>query len=59
MIEAVGPTLPNHIVEWTVLIVTYPFFTGIVAGSTVITALVYLFGLRNLEQLERVGHFLA
>jgi len=39
--------------------VTYPFFTGIVAGSTVITALVYLFGLRNLEQLERVGHFLA
>ena len=50
---------PHHIVEWTVLMVTYPFFTGIVAGSTVITALVYLFGLRNLEQLERVGHFLA
>lgn len=59
MIETHGPTLPNHIVEWTVLIVTYPFFTGIVAGSTVITALVYLFGLKKLEQLERVGHFLA
>ncbi len=59
MIEAVGPTLPNHIVEWTVLIVTYPFFTGIVAGATVVSALVYLFGLKHLEQLERVGHFLA
>ena len=59
MIETHGPTLPNHIVEWTVLIVTYPFFTGIVAGSTVVTALVYLFGLKKLEQLERVGHFLA
>ncbi|MEM1964448.1 MAG: NrfD/PsrC family molybdoenzyme membrane anchor subunit [Candidatus Caldarchaeum sp.] len=59
MIVTHGPTLPNHIVEWGVLIVTYPYFTGIVAGSTVITALVYLFGLRKLEQLERVGHFLA
>ncbi len=59
MIETHGPTLPNHIVEWTVLIVTYPYFTGIVAGSTVITALVYLLGLKKLEQLERVGHFLA
>ncbi len=59
MIEAVGPTLPNHIVEWTVLIVTYSFFTGIVAGATVVSALVYLFGLKKLEQMERVGHFLV
>ena len=59
MIETHGPTLPNHIVEWTVLIVTYPFFSGIVAGSTVITALVYLFGFKKLQHLERVGHFLA
>ena len=59
MIETHGPTLPNHIVEWTVLIVTYPFFSGIVAGSTIITALVYLFGFKNLQHLERVGHFLA
>ncbi|MFN3598548.1 MAG: NrfD/PsrC family molybdoenzyme membrane anchor subunit [Aquificaceae bacterium] len=59
MIETHGPTLPNHIVEWTVLIVTYPFFSGIVAGATIISALVYLFGLKKLEQLERVGHFLA
>jgi predicted membrane protein len=42
-----------------VLIVTYPFFTGIVAGATVISALVYLFGLKKLEQMERVGHFLS
>jgi predicted membrane protein len=57
--EGMSYTLPNHIVEWPVLIVTYPFFTGIVAGATVISALVYLFGLKKLEQMERVGHFLS
>ncbi|MDW8066910.1 MAG: NrfD/PsrC family molybdoenzyme membrane anchor subunit [Aquificaceae bacterium] len=59
MIESLGVALPNHKVEWTVLIVTYPFFSGIVAGSTVISLLVYLLGYKNLAHLERVGHFVA
>lgn len=58
-IESIGAALPNHIVEWTLLVVTYPFFSGIIAGGTVITILVYLLGMHKLEAVERMGHFLG
>lgn len=59
MENLIGVSVPNHIVEWTLLIVTYPFFSGIIAGGTVITVLVYLVGMHKLEALERMGHFLG
>lgn len=59
MIDTFSAALPNHIVEWTLLIVTYPFFSGIIAGGTVITVLVYLVGMKQLESVERMGHFLG
>lgn len=59
MSDLIGISIPNHIVEWTLLIVTYPFFSGIIAGGTVITVLVYLLGMKQLEPMERMGHFLG
>lgn len=43
---------PNEAVEWTILIVTYPFVTGLVAGAFIVSALVYVF---NQEKFKPVG----
>lgn len=43
---------PNEMVEWSILIATYPFVTGLVAGAFIVSALVYVF---NQDKFKPVG----
>jgi Ni/Fe-hydrogenase subunit HybB-like protein len=50
-----GYVYPNEtIVPWTVLIVVYPYLTGLVAGAFTVSSLYQVFGFR---QLRPVAHF--
>jgi len=50
-----GYVYPNEtVVPWTVLIVVYPYLTGLVAGAFTISSLYQVFGFR---QLRPVAHF--
>ena len=50
-----GYVYPNEtIVSWTVLIVVYPYLTGLVAGAFTISSLYQVFGFK---QLRPVAHF--
>ena len=50
-----GYVYPNEtIIPWTVLIVVYPYLTGLVAGAFTISSLYQVFGFK---QLRPVAHF--
>jgi Ni/Fe-hydrogenase subunit HybB-like protein len=50
-----GYVYPNEtVVPWTVLIVVYPYLTGLVAGAFTVSSLYQVFGFR---QLRPVAHF--
>ncbi len=50
-----GYVYPNEtVIPWTVLIVVYPYLTGLVAGAFTISSLYQVFGFR---QLKPVAHF--
>jgi Ni/Fe-hydrogenase subunit HybB-like protein len=50
-----GYVYPNEtVVPWTVLIVVYPYLTGLVAGAFTISSLYQVFGFK---QLKPVAHF--
>jgi Ni/Fe-hydrogenase subunit HybB-like protein len=50
-----GYVYPNEtIIPWTVLIVVYPYLTGLVAGAFTISSLYQVFGF---QQLKPVAHF--
>ena len=45
---------PNEIhVTWTVMIVLYPYITGLVAGAFIVSSLYHVFGLENLRPIAR------
>src|SRR5271169_997561 len=50
-----GHVYPNEtVIPWTVLIVVYPYLTGLVAGAFTISSLYQVFGF---QQLKPVAHF--
>lgn len=54
--EVVGFSFPNDIhIIWSLMIVLYPYLTGIVAGAFVISALYHLFGRKELEPIARLS----
>ncbi len=54
--EVVGFVFPNDVhIIWSLMIVLYPYLTGIVAGAFVISALYHLFGRRELEPIARLS----
>ena len=45
---------PNELnVTWTVMIVMYPYITGLVAGAFIVSSLFHVFGLKQLEPIAR------
>jgi predicted membrane protein len=45
---------PNELnVTWTVMIVMYPYITGLVAGAFIVSSLYHVFGLKQLEPIAR------
>jgi Ni/Fe-hydrogenase subunit HybB-like protein len=49
-----GFVFPNDVhVTWTVMIVLYPFTTGLVAGAFIVSSLYYVFGFTQLRPIAR------
>jgi Ni/Fe-hydrogenase subunit HybB-like protein len=44
---------PNDAVEWDLLIVIYPFITGLVAGAFIVSSLYHVFGVKKLRPVAR------
>jgi Ni/Fe-hydrogenase subunit HybB-like protein len=52
--QVVGFAFPNDIhITWSLMIVLYPYLTGIVAGAFVISSLYHLFGREELKPISR------
>jgi Ni/Fe-hydrogenase subunit HybB-like protein len=53
--EIVGYAFPNDIhIVWSLMIVLYPYITGIVAGAFIISSLYHVFGREELEPVNRL-----
>ncbi len=46
-------TYPNEYIYWSIQIVMYPFMTGLVAGSFVLSSLYHVFGIKQLKEIAR------
>jgi Ni/Fe-hydrogenase subunit HybB-like protein len=56
MPEITGFAFPNDIhVHWSLMIVMYPYITGFVAGSFIVTALFHLFGKNEFQPIARLS----
>jgi Ni/Fe-hydrogenase subunit HybB-like protein len=45
--------LPNEFIYWSVQVVMYPFMTGLVAGSFILSSLYHVFGIKALKGMSR------
>src|SRR5512135_1744787 len=51
----IGYVYPNEtVIPWTVLIVVYPYLTGLVAGAFTVSSLYHVFGM---QRFRPVGQF--
>jgi Ni/Fe-hydrogenase subunit HybB-like protein len=56
MPEITGFAFPNDIhVHWSLMIVMYPYITGFVAGSFIVTALYHVFGRQEFKPVARLA----
>jgi Ni/Fe-hydrogenase subunit HybB-like protein len=52
--EVLGYAFPNDVhILWSLMIVTYPFVTGLVAGAFIVSSLYHVFGRRELWPIGR------
>lgn len=55
-----GYVYPNEtVIPWSVLIVVYPYLTGLVAGSFTVSSLFHVFGLERFRPVARFSMLLA
>jgi Ni/Fe-hydrogenase subunit HybB-like protein len=55
MLETVGYVFPNDLhIHWSLMIVLYPYITGLVAGAFVVSSLYHVF---NIEALKPISRF--
>ncbi len=52
--DVINYIFPNDLhVHWSMMIVLYPYLTGLVDGSFIIAALYYVFGVKSLKPIAR------
>ena len=52
--DALNFVFPNDLhVHWSMMIVLYPYLTGLVDGSFIVAALYYVFGVKSLKPISR------
>ena len=55
-----GYTYPNEtVIPWSVLIVVYPYLTGLVAGAFIVSALYHVFGMQQFKVVSKFTMLLA
>jgi Ni/Fe-hydrogenase subunit HybB-like protein len=56
LLQATGYIYPNEaLVPWSLLIVVYPYLTGLVAGAFILASLVKVFNVKELQQVYRLA----
>ena len=51
---------PNDFhVHWSLMIVLYPYITGIVAGAFIVSSLYHVFGIKELQPISRFSLIFA
>lgn len=54
MMETVGYVFPNDLhIHWSLMIVLYPYITGLVAGAFVVSSFYHVFGIKQLRPVAR------
>ena len=54
MLETVGYVFPNDLhINWSLMIVLYPYITGLVAGAFIVSSLYHVFGVDDLRPISR------
>jgi predicted membrane protein len=55
-----GYVYPNEtVIPWSVLIVVYPYLTGLVAGAFIVSALYHVFGMQRFQVVSKFAMLLA
>lgn len=58
--QVVGFIYPNEIdIQWSILIVVYPYITGLVAGAFILASLVKVFNVKELQPTYRLAMLTA
>ena len=54
MLETIGYVFPNDLhIHWSLMIVLYPYITGLVAGAFVVSSLYHVFNVTSLRPVAR------
>ena len=54
MLETIGFVFPNDLhIHWSLMIVLYPYITGLVAGAFVVSSLYHVFDMEALKPVSR------
>lgn len=54
MLETIGFVFPNDLhITWSLMIVLYPYITGLVAGAFIVSSLYHVFGVEELRPIAR------
>jgi len=54
--QVIGFIYPNEVeIQWAILIVVYPYVTGIVAGAFILASLVKVFGVKEVQPIYRLA----
>ncbi len=60
MADIVGYVLPNeHHIHWSLMIVTYPYITGIIAGAFIVSSLYHVFNVKAVKPVSRFALIFA
>ena len=52
----IGYVYPNEtVIPWTVLIVVYPYLTGLVAGAFTVSSLYHVFGMQRFKPVAHLA----
>ncbi len=59
IVQSVGYVFPNDRVWWSLMIVTYPYITGLIAGAFIVSSLYHVFGIKKLKPVAKFSLIFA
>ena len=58
-VQSIGYVFPNDRVWWSLMIVTYPYITGLIAGAFIVSSLYHVFKINSLKPVARFSLIFA
>ena len=58
-VQTIGYVFPNDRVWWSLMIVTYPYITGLIAGAFIVSSLYHVFKIESLKPVARFSLIFA